>query len=104
MLWERRQDEAAELAPNGADAGDELPTGDDSAAWAEYDQAAETMARRRAEPACSTYHREAALYYIGPACRALMDADPDAFEERVRAFGYALAMGARGLTDDEDFD
>ena len=63
---------------------------ENSNAWTEYDAAADQLAAQgrkgiAGDPLPANMSIEAV---------ALIDADPDAFEQRVRAFAYARAMGA----------
>jgi hypothetical protein len=54
--------------------------------WTEYDRAAEDCARRGDRTGASL------PAWLSKGAKRLINADPDAFSERVRATAYALAM------------
>jgi len=60
----------------------------EAAMWGEYDAAAEFCARHglKGEPGDQLPH------LLGSDTKAAIDADPEAFQERVRATAYAIAM------------
>ena len=60
--------------------------------WAEYDALAEWCARRGRTGAVGTMLPA----NVSADVMREIDADPKAFEERVRACGYALARGRNG--------
>jgi hypothetical protein len=69
--------------------GIDLKGRSESAHWREYDQCAERLAKqgRKGEPGDPLPDGTSA------AVVAEIDADPEAFQRRVREFAYAIAMG-----------
>ena len=55
--------------------------------WAEYDSAAEWCAKRN-----KGKYGDVLPYLLSAECFQAINADPDAFTERVRAVAYRLAM------------
>ena len=77
-LWEQRQDSYHAMDEHA-----------ETLAWNEYDFAAAWCAKRGLKGACGDPLPE----LISDRCYDLINDDPEAFGERVRASAYALAMG-----------
>lgn len=73
------------------------PWKDDAETWREYDATADLIAARRLAGDTSS-----PLPMLSPECQAEIEADPEAFAERVRAFCYARAMEATERRHRED--
>ena len=61
--------------------------------WREYDDAAEWCAER----GIKGKHGDALPALLSTRCLAEINADPEAFEQRVRDSAYAIAMRKRGI-------
>lgn len=65
--------------------------------WDEYDSAAEWCARHNSKGGLGD-----PLPVVSVGCSKLIDDDPEAFEEHVRRYAYAVAMERLNLPEDTD--
>lgn len=64
--------------------------------WAEYDSAAAYLAKRGMLGIAG----DALPDGLSVSCQRLIDDDPEAFEQRVKETGYAIAMGNLNILED----
>lgn len=69
----------------------------EAAAWAEYESAAGWCAKREGTKGVIVGRLPE---MISSRCLDLIEADPEAFEERVRATAYGMAMERRNLPEE----